>query len=212
MKTFFFLRHSLRVAATGCFLFLLSFVFLGLHPWHMEVPRLGVKLKLQLPAYTTATATADPNHICDLHHSSLQCQILNPLNQVRDRTRNLMVPSRIHFHCIMMGTADFLEQVHMERWWIGTSRPLECWVKSSWVSWTFHLGNAILVYPCLSAFPRAFKSPYNGILSSSEKEWSTDTHCNIDKPWKHYAKWKKPDTKRPHLAWFHLYEISIGKP
>ena len=31
------------------------FVFLGLHPWHMEVPRLGVKSELQLPAYTTAT-------------------------------------------------------------------------------------------------------------------------------------------------------------
>ena len=26
------------------------------HPWHMEVPRLGVKSELQLPAYTTATA------------------------------------------------------------------------------------------------------------------------------------------------------------
>ena len=25
---------------------LLFFVFLGLHPWHMEVPRPGVKLKL----------------------------------------------------------------------------------------------------------------------------------------------------------------------
>ena len=31
--------------------------FLGLHLWHMEVPRLGVTLELQLPAYTTATAT-----------------------------------------------------------------------------------------------------------------------------------------------------------
>ena len=43
----------------------------------MEIPRLGVKLKLQLPAYTTATATPDPSCICDLHHhSSQQCQIL----------------------------------------------------------------------------------------------------------------------------------------
>ena len=33
-------------------------VFLGLDPWHMEVPRLGVKLKLQLPAYTTAHGNA----------------------------------------------------------------------------------------------------------------------------------------------------------
>ena len=40
----------------------------------MEIPRLGVKLELQLPAYTTAKATGDPNHICDLHCSSGQCQ------------------------------------------------------------------------------------------------------------------------------------------
>ena len=36
------------------------FCFLGLHLWHMEVPRLGVESELGLPAYTTATATPDP--------------------------------------------------------------------------------------------------------------------------------------------------------
>jgi len=36
------------------------FVFLGLHLWHMEVPRLGVNSELQqLLAYTTATAMLD---------------------------------------------------------------------------------------------------------------------------------------------------------
>ena len=30
--------------------------YLGLHPWCMEVPRLGVESELHLPAYTTATA------------------------------------------------------------------------------------------------------------------------------------------------------------
>ena len=38
-----------------------------LRPWHMEVPRLGVESELQLPAYTTATATQDPSHIFDIH-------------------------------------------------------------------------------------------------------------------------------------------------
>ena len=38
----------------------------GLHLRHMEVPRLGIKSELQLPAYTTATATRDPSHICNL--------------------------------------------------------------------------------------------------------------------------------------------------
>ena len=32
----------------------------------MEVPRLGVKLKLQLHAYATVTAMQNLNHICDL--------------------------------------------------------------------------------------------------------------------------------------------------
>ena len=43
--------------------FIHSFVFLGLHSWHMEVPRLGVKVEQQLQAYTTATATWDPNSL-----------------------------------------------------------------------------------------------------------------------------------------------------
>ena len=75
--------------------FFLSFVLLGPHPQHMEVPRLGVELELQLPPYTTATATWDPSCVCDLHHSSWQRWIVNPLSKGRDRTRNLMVPSRI---------------------------------------------------------------------------------------------------------------------
>ena len=42
-------------------------VFLGPYLQHMEVPRLGVESELQLPVYTTATR--DPIHVCDLHHS-----------------------------------------------------------------------------------------------------------------------------------------------
>jgi len=56
----------------------------------MEAPRIGVKLELRPPAYTTATATPDPNRICDLHHSSQQCWILNPLSKARDQTSILM--------------------------------------------------------------------------------------------------------------------------
>ena len=50
----------------------------------MEVPRLGVRYEIQLLAYTTPTAMQDLSHICDLHHSSWQCQIPNPL--ARDQT------------------------------------------------------------------------------------------------------------------------------
>ena len=45
------------------------FFFLRMHPQHMEVPKLGVKLELQPPVYTTATATQDLSCVCDLHHS-----------------------------------------------------------------------------------------------------------------------------------------------
>ena len=50
--------------------------FLGLHPRHMEVPRLGVEEELQLLAYTTATAMQDPSCICNLYHNSQQYWIL----------------------------------------------------------------------------------------------------------------------------------------
>ena len=83
------------------------FCFLGLHLRDLEIPRLGVQLELQLPAYTTATATQDPCCISDLHHSSQQCQILNLLSEARDQTCNLMVPSWIRFCCITIGTPFF---------------------------------------------------------------------------------------------------------
>ena len=49
------------------------FFFLGLQVWHMEVPCLGIKLELQLPAFTTATAMQDLSCVCDLHpaHSNV---------------------------------------------------------------------------------------------------------------------------------------------
>ena len=47
-------------------------LFLGPHPQHMEVPRLGVESERQPLAYSTATAAPDPSHVCDLHGSSQQ--------------------------------------------------------------------------------------------------------------------------------------------
>ena len=84
--------------------FFFFFVFLGPHLQNVKVPTIGVKSELQLPAYTTATATPDLRLVCDLLHRSRRCQILNPLSEVRDRTCNLMVPSRICFLCATTGT------------------------------------------------------------------------------------------------------------
>ena len=72
------------------------FLLLGPHPWHMEVPRLGVELELQLLAYTTATALWDLSCICDPHHSSWQCRILSLLSEARDWTCILMDPTWVH--------------------------------------------------------------------------------------------------------------------
>ena len=69
----------------------------GAHPWHMEVPRLGVESELQLPAYATTTATQDPSHVCDLHHSSQKCRVLNPLIKARYQTHILMDTGQVHF-------------------------------------------------------------------------------------------------------------------
>ena len=73
----------------------------------MEVPGLGVELELQLPAYATATAMPDPSLVCDLHHSSWKCQILNPLREAKGRTCNFVVPSQICLRCAMTGTPFF---------------------------------------------------------------------------------------------------------
>ena len=76
-----FLPPSLPFFLLPSFLsFSLSFLLLFLGP------RLGVKSELQLLAYATPTATPDPSHICDLHHSSEQHWILNPLSKAWDRT------------------------------------------------------------------------------------------------------------------------------
>ena len=82
------------------------FAILGLYPWHMEVPRLGVESELQLPAYTTATAAQDLSCICNLHRSSRQLGILDPLSEARDRTRVLMDPHWVHYHGAMTGTPE----------------------------------------------------------------------------------------------------------
>ena len=49
-------------------------------------------------------ATPDKSFICDLHHSSWQCRILNPLSKAGDWTCNFMVPGWIRFCCATTGT------------------------------------------------------------------------------------------------------------
>ena len=90
----------------------------------MEIPRLGGKSELQLLAYTTATATLDLSHICDLHCSLWQCWILNPLTKARDRTCVLMDTSQICFCWATTGTPQtkFSNVVSVSPCWLN-SRP-----------------------------------------------------------------------------------------
>ena len=107
-------------------------VFLGLHPWLMEVPSLGVESELQLPAYATATETEtrDPSHVCNLHYSSRQYWIHYPL--IREGQG-----SNPHPHGYSLGLSllshdrNFLNQFEckdlswMPRWSaLGPSKPL----------------------------------------------------------------------------------------
>ena len=54
------------------YLIYLFIAFLGLHLLHMEVPGLGVKSEMQLPAYAIATAYTEA------------CSNLNPVSETRD--------------------------------------------------------------------------------------------------------------------------------
>ena len=98
--------------------FFFFLVFLGPQPWHMEVPRPGDELEQQLLACTTATATEDPSHIWDLHHSSRQCQIPDQLSEAKDRTCVLMDTSQIRFHFATTGMPPILSK--------GQSLPSNC--------------------------------------------------------------------------------------
>ena len=88
--------YLLRVCVCVC--------FLGPYMRHMEVPRLWVESELQLPAYAAATATQDPSCVCNLHHSSWQHRIRDPMSEARDRNHTLMETSWVCFCCATTGT------------------------------------------------------------------------------------------------------------
>ena len=80
------------------------FVFLEQHPQHMDVPRLGIYLELQLPVYDTVRAMPDPCHIFDLHHRSRQCWILNHWTRPGIKPASSWELFGFLFHWATMGT------------------------------------------------------------------------------------------------------------
>ena len=78
------------------YLFIYLFVFLPfLGP--LPVAQGGSQARGRIRAVAAGLCESHSNagSVCNLHHSSRQCRILNPLSKARDRTRNPMVPSWI---------------------------------------------------------------------------------------------------------------------
>ena len=117
--------HRLKFFAC---LFVCLFCFLGLQVQHMEVPRLGVEWELQLPAYTTVTATRDLSHICDLHYSSRQRLVLKPLSEARDWT--VMDTNWVCHRWATMGTPKLklLQELNQCRGYFSTIFSSNCFL------------------------------------------------------------------------------------
>ena len=92
----------------------------------MEVPGLGIQseLELQLPAYTTATATPDPSHISSLCHR-WQCQVLYSLREARDWTCIPMGASWVLHPLIHQGNSYFVVLMELQS---GGTLPPSPWI------------------------------------------------------------------------------------
>ena len=65
----------------------------------------------------------DPSRICNLHHSSHQRWILNPLSEAREQICVLMEPSLIRFYWAITGTPPetyWLSQLGRKHWHLKT--------------------------------------------------------------------------------------------
>ena len=82
------------------------FCFWGPFSWHMEVPRPEANQSCSF--WPTTQIQPDPSRVFNLHHSSWQRQILNPLSKVRDWTHILMDTSRAHYSWAIEGTSENL--------------------------------------------------------------------------------------------------------
>ena len=77
-------------------LLLFFFSFLGPHCGMWSFPgEVSNQSCSHQPIYVTATVTQDPSHVFDLHRSSRQHPILNPLSEARVGTHVLMDPTQV---------------------------------------------------------------------------------------------------------------------
>ena len=98
----------------------------------------------------------DLSRVYNLHHSSQQCWMLNPLSEARDRTCVLMGASQIHFHWATMGTP--VPYSYKMRWWMLDTAS--CWLISIyWVSTVLQVTSLVLDLPSLRHSPSLGSQP-----------------------------------------------------
>ena len=120
----------------------------------MEVPRLGVELELQLPAYATATAMPFSSRVGYLHCSSRQLWILNPLSKVRDQTHATMAT-------ISCSNDVVLELKNYE--WLSIS-PIHSFNTGNSLIPRLHTAHTLVPHPACPAPPPAVCSGHHGHL------------------------------------------------
>ena len=104
------------------FLSFLSFFFLWPHLQHMEVPRLGFQLEMQLQAYTTAVATLHLSRICDFHWSCSFSAMLGPSPTEQGQGLN----AHPHRHCLVLNPLNHNRNCQeLGFWWPSDHTPVD---------------------------------------------------------------------------------------
>ena len=96
---------------------LFLFLFFKASPAAYRSTQAKAESELQLSAYATATAVQVLSCICGLHHSSQQCQILQPLSKARDWTHIFIDTSQVRYFWAMMGTPGKVDSLWIVVFW-----------------------------------------------------------------------------------------------
>ena len=148
-----------------------------------------------------ATAAGLHHSTCDLHHSSWQCQILNPLSKARDWTCVLMEASQIHFLWAMTGTP-----IHRH------FKPNTCQAELFiFLTHNISLHQSIiffisfLLHTCWSwTQPARLTSLYHEtVLSGPKKIGNSDICEDMDGSCRHETNWNK--LEKENTIWSHIY-------